>query len=106
MRTPMVDDVKHNWVKLDKRVVQLLCEFQPGKYEPYILPDGSVIVEMKSISYGFVEAAHYWWKGLTEIFKDNGYSQGNKDKCVYIKRDGDKVAYCGVTVDDCFFCNK
>ena len=103
MRTPMVDDVKHKWVKLDKRVVQLLCELQPGKYEPYVLPDGSVIVEMKAISYGFVEAAHYWWKGLTETFKDNGYSQGNKDKCVYIKREGDKVAYCGVTVDDCFF---
>jgi hypothetical protein len=103
MRTPMVDDVKHKWVKLDKRVVQLLCELQPGKYEPYILPDGSVIVEMKAISYGFVEAAHYWWKGLTETFENSGYSQSNKDKCVYIKRDGDKVAYCGVTVDDCFF---
>lgn len=38
-----------------------------------------------------------------ESFKDDGYSQSNKDKCVYIKRDGDKVAYCGVTVDDRFF---
>jgi hypothetical protein len=61
MRTPMVDDVKHKWVKLDKLVVKVLQELEPGKYEPYILPDGTVIVKMKKISYGYVEAAHYWY---------------------------------------------
>jgi hypothetical protein len=34
----MVDDVKHKWVKLDKLVVKVLQELEPGKYEPYLLP--------------------------------------------------------------------
>jgi hypothetical protein len=60
----MVDDLKHKWVRLDELVVQVLHEMEPGKYEPYILPDGTVIVRirMNKISYGYVEVAHYWWK--------------------------------------------
>jgi hypothetical protein len=103
MRTPMVDDVKHKWVKLDKRVVEILRELDPATYEPFIEPDGTLVVEMTAISYGFVEAAHYFWKGLTNTFVSNGFVQSPKDKCVFIKRENTDVAYCGVTVDDCFF---
>jgi hypothetical protein len=103
MRTPMVDDVKHKWVQLDKRVVEILRELDPAKYAPFIEPDGTLVVEMTAISYGFVEAAHYFWKGLTKTFVSNGFVQSPKDKCVFIKRDTTNVAYCGVTVDDCFF---
>ena len=103
MRTPMVDDVKHKWVKLDKRVLEILYELEPGKYEPFIEPDGTLIVEMMAISYGFVEAAYYFWKRLTNTFVSNGYIQSKKDKCVYIKREDGNIAYCGVTVDDSFF---
>jgi hypothetical protein len=58
---------------------------------------------MKTISYGYVEAAYYFWKRLASTFVSNGYTQSKKDKCIYIKRDGDNVAYCGTTVDDCCF---
>jgi hypothetical protein len=67
------------------------------------LPDGTVIVKMKKISYGYVEAAHYWWKDLSSTFHQGGYGTSNKDKCVYIKRKNGKVAICGATVDDCLF---
>jgi hypothetical protein len=103
MCTPMADDVVHRWVKLDKLVVQQLCEIKPGKYEPYMLPDGTVVVKMKKLSYGYVEAAHYWWVDLSETFFQNGYTQSKKDKCVYIKRQNGKVTICGATVDDCLF---
>jgi hypothetical protein len=66
MRTLMVDDVKHKWVKLDKLVVKVLQELELGNYEPYIHQDGSVIMKMKKISYGYVEAAHYWYKDLSD----------------------------------------
>jgi hypothetical protein len=88
---------------LDKLVVQILRKIEPGKYEPYMQPDGTVIVKMNKISYGYVEAAHYWWKDLSKTFFDNGYNESKKDKCVYIKREGANVAYCGATVDDCLF---
>ena len=32
MRTPMVDDVKHKWVRLPKLVVKILQELKPGVY--------------------------------------------------------------------------
>jgi hypothetical protein len=106
MRTPMADDVQHKWVKLDKLVVNMLKQIQPGKYEPYVLPDGTVIVRLKKLSYGYVEVAHYWWRDLKETFENNGYAVSNKGKCVFVKRDGEKVALCGTTVDDCLFvCN-
>jgi hypothetical protein len=38
------------------------------------LPDGTVIVKMKKLSYGYVEAAHYWWKDLTGTFTSSGYT--------------------------------
>ena len=34
---------------------------------------------------------------------DNGYRQMDKDKCVLVKREGNLVSYCAITVDDCFF---
>jgi hypothetical protein len=68
-----------------------------------IVQNGNLVVEMIAISYGFVKAAHYFWKGLMNTFVSNGYVQRPKDKCLYIKRDDTDVAYCRVTVDDYFF---
>ena len=52
MRTPMVDDVKHKWVKLNKRVVEILRELDPATYEPFIEPDGTLVVEKLHIIFG------------------------------------------------------
>ncbi len=72
MRTPMADDIQHKWVQLNKMVVQVLRELQPKKYDDYVLPDGTVIVTMKNLSYGYVEAAHYWWRDLTGTLRTVG----------------------------------
>jgi hypothetical protein len=107
IRTPISEDVKHKWVKLDKRVVELLLELEYDKYKDYVLQDGSVIVEMDKLSYGYVEAAHYWYETLAETFTSNDYNTSGKDKCLFIKKDESNVAICGTTVDDCLFvCNR
>ena len=103
MRTPMSDDVIHQWVRLDKDVVKLLMELEPGKYAAYVLPDGTLIVRMKHLSYGYVEAAHYWNKELSSTFEKNDYKKSKKDKCLFIRREGKNVAYCAITVDDALF---
>ncbi len=36
MCMPMVDDVKHKWVRLDKCVVEILCNLEPEKYKPFV----------------------------------------------------------------------
>jgi dihydroxyacetone kinase DhaKLM complex PTS-EIIA-like component DhaM len=101
MQTPMVDDVKHKWVQLDKIVVKMLQELHPGKYEPYIMDDGTIIMEMTKISYGLIKAVHYWYQDLRKTFLQNDYYASMKDKYVFLKRAGDKVSYCTMTVDDC-----
>ncbi len=70
---------------------------------PFLLPDWSVIVKMKKISYGYVEAAYYWYQDLSDTFFYAGYNQLKKDKWVFMKKEGDNVAYYGTTVDDCLF---
>jgi len=107
MRTPISDNVKHKWLKLDKKVVELLLELEHDKYKDYVLKDGSVIVEMDKLSYGYVEAAHYWWEELKDKFEKDDYTVSKKDKCVFIKRKEDKVSFCAIRVDDCLFvCTK
>jgi len=96
MRTPFSQDVKHKWVKLDKKVVELLLELEHDKYKDYMLSDGSVIVEMDKLSYGYVEAAHYWYEMLMPTFKNKQYAISKKDKCVFIKPEEEKVAICGL----------
>jgi hypothetical protein len=90
MRTPISEDVKHKWVKLNKRGVKLLLELEYDKYKDYVLQDGSVIAEMDKLSYGYVEVAHYWYETLAETFTSNG-----KDKYLFIKKDENNVAICG-----------
>jgi hypothetical protein len=78
-------------------------EIRPGEYKPYIMDDGTIIMEMTKISYGLVEAAHYWYQDLKKTFLQNDHHASMKDKCVFTKRVGDKVSYCVTTVDDCCF---
>ncbi len=86
--------------------MQIVRELQPGKYDQYVLPDGTVTVRMKKLSYGYVEAAHYWWRNLMETFENNGYAVSKTDKCVFIRRENENAALCRTTVDDCLFvCN-
>jgi hypothetical protein len=66
-----------------------------------------MVVEMNKLSYGYVEAAHYWYEDLSKTFYQNNYCRCRKDKCVFIEREDNKVAYCGMTVNDCLFvCTK
>jgi len=103
MRTPITEDVKHKWIKLDKRVVDILLELKYDEYKDYVLPDGSIVVEMDKLSYGYVEAAHYWYETLISAYMKNGYKVSGKDKCVLTKCEGSKIAISGTTVDDCLF---
>ena len=87
----MKDDVKHKWLMLDKDVngCELLDDLLTQGRE-----DSNV--EFDQIMYGYKEA-------LTKVFIDNGYHQMSKNRCVMVKTEGDKVSYCSITVDDCFF---
>jgi hypothetical protein len=89
MRALITHDVKHKWVKLDKRVIEmvmdLLLELEYDKYKDYVVPDCTLIVEMDKLSYGYVEPAHYWYESHAKTFTLNNHEVSGKDKCMFIK---------------------
>jgi hypothetical protein len=103
MNTPIPEDVKHRWVRLDRDVVRVLMKLMPGYWDNYVQNNGSVVVEMDKLMYGYKEAAKYWNVTLIDVFLKMGYTQCRKDKCVMIKRQNNKLAICAITVDDCLF---
>ena len=105
--TDMPNDFKHKWLKLDRDVVRILLKLEPGKWEEYVCKDGTVLVRMKKISYGYKEAAYYWYKTLTAVFFKAGYKALFKDLCVLYKKseiNGEELfSMVAITVDDCLF---
>jgi hypothetical protein len=65
--------------------------------------DGTMVVRNEKLMYGYQKAAHYWYNEIARVFRDNGFKSCMKDKCVFIKTEGEKRAICGLTVDDGFF---
>jgi len=103
MNTPMNADVKHRWVRLDKDVTSVLLKLNHDYWAPYVQPDGTIVVEMDKLMYGFREAAKYWNVKLVDVFLKAGYKQCAKDKCLLVKREGVNLSLCAITVDDCLF---
>ena len=103
LNTPMNDDVEHKWLLLDKDVASVLISMDADYWRTYLRRDGKILVRLDKIMYGFKEAAYWWNKTLTKVFLDHGYKQMSKDQCVLVKSEGNKVSYCAITVDDCFF---
>ena len=72
-------------------------------WKDFLRKDGKILVELDKIMYGYKEAAHWRNKTLIKVFMDYGYHQMSNDQCVMVKTDGNRVSYCAITVDDCFF---
>jgi hypothetical protein len=62
-----------------------------------------MVVRNEKLMYGYQEAAHYWYDEIAGVFHDDGFESCMKDKCVFVKTEGEKRAICGLMVDDGFF---
>jgi hypothetical protein len=104
MNTDMpIQSVKHRWVLLDVDVVRVLLQLDSAYWSQFVREDGKILVEMDKLMYGYKEAAHFWNKTLIGVFIGAGYKQSKKDPCLLYRKEGGKVAYVAITVDDCFF---
>ena len=101
LNTPMPPEVLHRWIRLNRMVSKALIERDPAKWAPYLCSDGSIVVEMLKLNYGYREAGHYWGVILDTMFTEHGYEPCPNDPRVYTKRVGSSVIHIGVTVDDC-----
>ena len=103
MNTPINDNVKHKWLMLDKDVASVLMSMDKEYWKEFLRRDGTILVRLDKIMYGFKEAAYWWNVLLVQAFLDNGFKQMDKDKCVLTKSEGNHVAYCAITADKSFY---
>jgi hypothetical protein len=103
LNTSMPESVKHRWLRLGKEVSKRLVEREPEIWIPFLNPDGTIVVEMNKLIYGYREAAHFWNKILIEMFVGNGWEISPKDPCFLYKQSASWVQMVAITVDDCTF---
>jgi len=89
-------------VKLAKDVVEVLVELAPDVAE-FRLADGTMIVEMQFMLYGYVEAGKLWYDHLMAIYLARGFKVSLADPCVIHYKSGAGEVHGSVTVDDTLF---
>jgi Reverse transcriptase (RNA-dependent DNA polymerase) len=112
LNSKMVDDVKHKWVLLPRTVVQKLIERDRAKWEPFLRHDGTILVEMDKVMYGYKEAAIQWFNNHEMMMIEGEFSNFKKDPCFFYKfpetTGRREMMLVGTTVDDnvCAFTRK
>lgn len=88
------------YMRLSKSVADVLLK-KDKSYEKFVLPNGSMVVELKKAIYGLKQASRAWYNLLSSCLMDSGYIRSEIDSCLFYKNNGDKVTYVLVYVDDC-----
>jgi len=71
-------------VRIDHTLTQALIEQQP-ELRSGLLPDGSLIVQLKKALYGLRDAPSSWWKTLEGVPTELGFKSSDHDKCLFIR---------------------
>jgi hypothetical protein len=69
----------------------------------YVLRDGSMIVEMQYMLYGYVEAGKLWYEHLMAIYLAAGFTVSLADPCVIHYKSDLGHVHGSITVDDTLF---
>ena len=59
-----------------------------------------IVVRLKKALYCLKSSGRLWYCSLNRTLLDLGLARSNLDKCLYYRKDGDKVTYALVYVDD------
>ena len=90
------------FMKIGADLAAIIVDIDP-EYGRYLSADGHMTVRLKKALYGLKTSGKLWYaelhQGLTEI----GYSRSSIDKCLYFRKDGAKITYALVYVDDILF---
>jgi hypothetical protein len=89
-------------VRLAKDVVEVLVDLAPDMAE-YMLSDGTLVVEMEYMLYGYVEAGKLWYEYLMAIYLAKGFVVSLADPCVIHYKSEAGEVHGSITVDDTLF---
>jgi hypothetical protein len=88
-------------MKIDPTLTALLVVIDPS-YKEFLLPDGSMIVELLKALYGCVESANLWYNLLSSILIDDGFIANPLDACIFNKLANGFQITVAIYVDDLF----
>jgi hypothetical protein len=92
----------YRFVRLSPDLVKILVGLAPDM-APFMGPDGSMLVEMNYMLYGYVEAGRQWYDYLMKVYLDFGFTINVADPCVIHYRSAAGEVHGTVTVDDTLF---
>jgi hypothetical protein len=66
----------------------------------YLSDTGTMTVRLKKALYGLKTSGKLWYETINPVLLQLGYTRSNIDKCLFSHRDGDKITYLLLYVDD------
>ena len=89
-------------MSLDKTMADILLKVKP-EYKDFLLPNGTIVMELDKALYGCVESAKLWYDLLRSTLEESGYIANPSEPCVLNKMHADgKQSTCVLYVDDLF----
>jgi hypothetical protein len=95
-------------MRLDGRMVDLLCDLKP-EYKQYVVKGDKgdyIVVNLDRALYGCVESAKLWYDDLKTTLSEAGYNPNPIDECVFNKGSGEHQCSIALHVDDMIITSK
>jgi hypothetical protein len=92
----------YRYVRLARDIVEVLISLAP-EMAVFVRADGTMIVEMDFMLYGYVEAGKLWYEHLMAIYLAFGFTVDLADPCVIHYTSEKGVIHGSITVDDTLF---
>ena len=86
-------------VKLDRQMTEILTGLDES-YSPFVLEDGTCIVELDKAMYGCIESAKLWYNTISSLLESIGFVGNHVDRCVFNKTINGKQCTLVLYVDD------
>ena len=74
---------------------------QPPRFENHEFPNH--VFKLKRALYGLKKSPRVWYDRLNKFLLDQGYSRGNIDTTIFIKRQGKYLLLVQIYIDDIIF---
>lgn len=91
------------YMRINKDLSKFICELDTS-YTPFLRSNGELIVQLKKALYGCVQSSLLWFKYISNILVEIGFTSNPCDECVFNLGQGDEITTVIVYVDDLFMC--
>jgi hypothetical protein len=79
-----IDDAEEVFLLLDYGITNLVKKWMP-EFKVYIRSDGKMVVQIVKAMYGLIQSAPLWYKELTGILEEHGFTKIKADQCILHK---------------------